>query len=145
MIHKCINSVCTLWCITYQILRQSRPSLRRWTASSLSWTSPRRRLLPPAAAPLKTRVGRPDRGQHSAATSDYTTCRKTLGPNDATDQRGFSTSASQRTAPERDTAVSDATNGAVGLVVWLLIRREGFQSKCNAIQLAVVPGRANHQ
>lgn len=97
---------CMLCCITYRILRQSRPSRRRWTASSSSWPSPRRRLLPPAAAPLQTTESR-DRGQHSAAASDNTTCRETLRSDDATLQGGSSASASQRTAPERDARCVD--------------------------------------
>lgn len=90
--------------VAYRILRQSRPSLRRWTASSSSWPSRRRRRrLPPAAAPLKTTAAPRDRGQHSAATSDKRACRPTLRPNnDATAQGGSSASASLRTAPERD-------------------------------------------
>lgn len=78
-INSIYMTVEVLWCITYQILRQSRPSLRRWTASSSSWPSPRRRrLLPPAAAPLRTTVAPRDRGQHSAATSDSRACRQTF-------------------------------------------------------------------
>lgn len=87
-------NVCMLWCITYRILRQSRPSRRRWTASSSSWPFPRLlRLLPPAAAPLETAAGRPDRGQYSAAISGNKTCRITFRSSDATDQRLSSASA----------------------------------------------------
>lgn len=71
---------CLLWRITYQILRQSRPFLRRWTASSSGWSSPprrQRRLLPLAAARLAATEAPGDKGQHSAATADHTACRKT--------------------------------------------------------------------
>lgn len=87
----------------YRILRQLRPSLRKWTASSSGWPSPRpRRRLPPAAAPLETTAAPRDRGQHSAAASNNRACGKTLRNNDATLQGGSSASASLRTAPERD-------------------------------------------
>lgn len=74
------SAVRLLWRITYQILRQSRPSLRRWTASSSGWPSPpqrRRRLLPPAAPRLAATQATRDKGQHSAATADNTACRQT--------------------------------------------------------------------
>lgn len=135
-----------LWCITYQILRQSRPSLRRWTASSSSWSSRRRPLLlPPAAAPLKTTEGRTDRGQHSAATSDNTTCRETLRCNDATDQRRSSASASQPTAPERDARSVQHHRESHHIRCVVAIGRESRQSNNSAIRLAHVPGRANHE
>lgn len=86
----------------YRILRQSRPSLRRWTASSSERPCPqRRRLLPPAAAPLETTAKPRHRGQHSAPTSDYTACGQTLRCDDATLQGRCSASASLRSAPER--------------------------------------------
>lgn len=74
------SAACLLWRITYQILRQSRPFLRRWTASSSGWSSPprrRRRQLPPAAVRLAATEVPRDKGQHSAATADNTACRQT--------------------------------------------------------------------
>lgn len=74
------SAAALLWRITYQILRQSRPFLRRWTASSSGWSSPprrRRRPLPPAAARLAAIEAPRDKGQHSAATADNTACRQT--------------------------------------------------------------------
>lgn len=100
----------------YRILRQSRPSLRRWRASSSGWPCPRRRRrrLPPAAAPLETTAAPQGRGQHRAAASNNRACGPTLGDDDATLLRGSSASASLRTAPERD-AESGGTAGGMRL------------------------------
>lgn len=65
----------------HRILRQSRPSLRRWRASSSGWASLQRRRRPlprPAAARLKATQAPTHRGQRRAAAAGHTTFRETL-------------------------------------------------------------------
>lgn len=138
---------CAVHHAAYRILRQSRPSLRRWTASSSGWPSPRprRRRLPPAAARLETTAGPRGRGQHSAAAPNNGACGPTLRTDDATPRGGSSASASLRTAPERDArpwrhtaAESGGTEGS-GAIGW-----ESGQSRFGALWLVGVLSGAGH-